>query len=80
MQLTINTETKSISIQQGETVLLKDLFNFIHDIDADNADKWEIVSPLYISTPTVEYEPYKVKYDDMSTTGIGSTIRSDHLF
>lgn len=44
MQLTINTETKTIIIQSGETVSLKELFNFVHSIDADNADEWKIVN------------------------------------
>lgn len=82
MNIRINTETKQVILGSNEQLRLSDIFNFLHEIDADNVDQWVIVGEgnggllqPYITpySPTLPYpEQYwqiTCTYEDCNSTG-----------
>lgn len=44
MNIRLNTEHKQVILENGESVKLSDIFNFLHTVDPDNAGDWTIVA------------------------------------
>lgn len=44
MRIKIDLEQKQVILESGEELSIGAIFNFLHEIDADNVDQWTIVS------------------------------------
>lgn len=73
MNIRLNTQTKQVIIESTDVIKLSDIFNFLHEIDADNVDQWTIVGsgngglfqPYVTPVPNL---PYPDQYWEITCT------------
>lgn len=93
MNIRINTDTKQVILGSNEQLKLSDIFNFLHEIDADNVDQWEIVGEgnggllqPYIApyAPTLppypeQYWEITCSYEDIDSSGLSKALEGANI-
>ena len=89
MIIKVNIEQKQVIVESGHELKLSDIFNFLHEIDADNVDQWTVVTesvdsvgePYIIPNqfpPLVTWE-ITCNYEDIDSSGSSQVLEGANI-